>query len=189
MSISDIRSESNDDRQPVVYEPRGELLVSVQTMPTLVQSTETSDDPSMVPSGNESRKCFICNSSRYGPFTNVYNEHIHMRSNKPIISFIWKILGERLSQRMNSVEDIGEEEEICVECLEMIRSYDDASNTAKRLKKQLRNRLAKTEAYYCSTQNVIDDIVDIDAMPDGGHAKNIRQNVGNENEVIDLCKD
>lgn len=145
----------------------------------------------MIPSGNESRKCFICDSSRYGPFTNVY-EHINMRSNKPIINFIWKILGEQLSPRMNSIEDVGEEEEICVECLEMIRSYDAANNTAKRLKKQLRNRLAKTEAYCCSTQNVIDDIVDIDAITDGGDEScviNSRRNVGNGNEVIDLCND
>lgn len=142
------------------------VLISVQTVPAETNGSNTNlsvvDGSAEMVDENETNKCFVCNSSENRPFTNLFDRlpnhpsrsNHSKESTKLIINLVWKILGEEPSMRMKSIDDISlEDEVVCAECLEEITEFDYANSTAKRAKKQLCNRLAKTEAHFSSIEN------------------------------------
>lgn len=91
--------------------------------------------------------CFICNTSNGGSFMNLYGT-VSSYTSTSINNFIWKWLGGKPSTRNETDTSNLKQEVVCAECLETINEYDAALVTAKQCKKQLINKLAKTEAHF-----------------------------------------
>lgn len=198
------------------YPREDNVLISVQTVPVETNGSNTNlsvvDSSVEMVDDNETNKCFVCNSSENRPFTNLFERlpdhssrsNHSKNSTKLIINLVWKILGEEPSMRMKSIDDISlEDEVVCAECLEELREFDYANSTAKRAKKQLRNRLAKTEALFSSIENgskVNDDAIasndanvfnntEVNNGAAGFRAEKITRhgNAPFQDDVVDLC--
>lgn len=80
------------------------------------------------------------------------------------------------------------DEVICSECFKMICNYDVARSHAKRLKKQIRQKLAITETYFEQIRNETDATQTM--AEDGDNNQQEWSDMTNaECEVIDLCDD
>lgn len=78
------------------------------------------------------------------------------------------------------------EEVICNDCFEMVCNYDAARSTAKRLKKQIRQKLAITETYFEQTANAT---VTPPNEADDGEQSDVTMMEETVCDVIDLCDD
>lgn len=90
------------------------------------------------------------------------------------------------------------DEVICAGCFKMICNYDEARSNAKRLKKQIRQKLTITETYFEQIQNGMDANATQTAMVcDDNNGQQEQQNQQSNVmimeddvcDVIDLCDD
>lgn len=154
ISICSNRCE-NRQSNDVEPEPEPEVLLTVQTIhientnddqKDNVSTTTTANDHSQATqSHDEGQSCFVCNTSSSASFMDLYTT-VTTHSKKNIYSFVWKFLGGKPSVRNDMIDaNCLKEDVVCIECLEMINEYDAARIVAKQFKKQLCDRLNKTE--------------------------------------------
>lgn len=190
ISDPELEQESEmESEMESIQENESEVLISVQTVsqPVNIINSEniTSNEPT-----NQQIACFICNRSSNEPWADIY--FTVSDSGIPIYDFIWNFLGSKPSVRNNGTDanDL-KNHVICKECLCSINQYDKARSTAKRFKKDLRQKLAETEMYFEQLENQIDEQENVEHDQD-------KQNRGtstasNESpetlNVIDLCED
>lgn len=177
-------------------EPEEEVLITVQTVHIPVGS-ET--DKSLVTATNRmgTKFCFICNAPETESAVKVFGT-VSTHSKKPIFNIIWKIMDGKPSVRYETADASSMSDElICMECFEMVSSYDANKTSAKKLKKKIRQKLSITELYYeqaMSTPQSKDEGVEDDTdEQEQQHQEHQQSDVGMmENtacEVIDLCGD
>lgn len=132
--------------------------------------------------------CFICNTTDSDSFMNLYGT-TSAYTNTSIYNFVWKWLGGKPSVR-NATTDASNlnEEVICTDCLDSVNDYDEAILTAKRYKKQLCDKLTKTEEYF--EQAYFDRNDTNDSESDASEGSNQCQiTLAPDCDVIDLCDD
>lgn len=209
------RSSESVDQEPVDQEP--EILISTQTVhteigtvqnddastpdrntispdPTSSSSFDTVDNVNSKPINSKSNskitpKCFVCNSSNGDSFLNLYGT-VSAYTARSIYDFIWKWLGGKPSVR-NEKTNAAElkDEIICSDCLDTINDYDAALVTARQCKKQICDKLMKTEAHFQRIQNeeninVINDVANGGvSVDDIQHFTNVMEETVTESET------
>lgn len=120
-----------------------EVLLTVQTVHTGITS-----DLSHTTDNIDDQSCFLCNKQNSESFMDLYTT-VTTYSKKSIYNFIWKFMDGNPSVR-NDVLDASclQDDVICYECLVMINEYDSSHEMAKKCKKQLCQRLKKTEKSF-----------------------------------------
>lgn len=107
--------------------------------------------------------------------------------------FIWKFLGSKPSVRnANADASSLNDEVICEVCFKMICDYDEARSSARRLKKQIRQKLTITERYFEQMQNRTDATQTAMECDDGDCQEQQTDAMIMEDDVcdvIDLCDD
>lgn len=154
--------------EPVAQEP--EILISTKTVHTENATVQKNDaatsshpfDPvSNVNSKSKNSKinskstpkCFVCNSATADSFSNLYGT-VSAYSARSIYDYIWKWLGGKPSVRNEKTNASQLEDEIiCSDCFDTINDYDAALLTAKQCRKQICDKLMKTEAHFQKIQN------------------------------------
>lgn len=184
-------SEANDS------DSDSEVLISVQTVHTTVKNTQNTsqstattnanDDSTAtsVPAATNPRFCFVCNAPKDDSFVKMFGT-VSTYSKKSIYDFIWKFLDCKPSVRHETADASSlNDEVICSECFEMICNYDVVRSHTKRLKKQIRQKLAITEAYFEQAQNQNEMDVTQTASEDADELQQQQMECG----IIDLCDD
>lgn len=181
-----------------------EVLISVQTVHTPANSTQNttrstvtanaSDDSTTTqgPVATNSKFCFVCNAPSKDSFVKMFGT-VSNYSKKSIYDFIWKFLDCKPSVRHETADASSlNDEMICSECFIMICDYDIARSNAKRLKKQIRQKLAITETYFEQKQNRM-DATQTAAEDVDGEQQQQQQHPQHDDtmecDVIDLCDD
>lgn len=172
-----------------------EVLITVQTVHTPLQDTKNAGQSNFTAPATATPKfCFICNAPNNDSFVKMFGSE-STYSKKPIYDYIWKFLGNKPSAR-NATADASNlnDEVLCSDCFGMICDYDESRSKTKRLKKQIRRKLAITETYFEQRQNAMD--VTQPAERVGGNDQQEQQQptgvitmANNTCEVIDLCDD
>lgn len=133
-----------------------EVLFSVQTVSQPANIVNSENIPSNSNCNTEQIACFICNRPSNEPFADIYSTVSD--SGTAIYDFIWQFLGNKPSVR-NSETDASNlsNHVICKECLCSINQYEAARSTAKRFKKDIRQKLSQTEMYFEQLENQSDE--------------------------------
>lgn len=188
-------SEANDN------DSDAEVLISVQTVHTPVKDAQQTSQSADTPNANggstatpvsaapNSRFCFVCNAPSNDSFVKMFGT-VSTHSKKSIYDFIWKFLDSKPSVRHETADASSlNDEVICSECFKMICDFDVARSHAKRLKKQIRQKLAMTEAYFEQSQNPNHMDATQTATEDVEDEQQHQHANMMECTVIDLCDD
>lgn len=142
------------------------MLISVQTVQSTPKNTPDGNQPiSFVDLDDDTsdtltshpRTCFVCNSSSDEPFVDLYKT-VSAHSKTAIHDFVWKFLGGKPSVRNATADAPSQGNDIvCAVCIDMIDRYDAARMEVKQFKKNLCQRLAKTEAHFEIVQSQVVD--------------------------------
>lgn len=93
--------------------------------------------------------CYICDKKSVFYCKNIY-KLTSKHSETLICDFIRKFLDNQLSRRPDDTES---ESIVCIECLNKIDEYDLACITVKRVEKELREILLRTESLHASSSS------------------------------------
>lgn len=188
-------SEANDTGSD------SEVLISVQTVHTPVKDRQNTSQAAVTTSAiggstttpvsvaTNPKFCFVCNAPSNDSFVKMFGT-VSTYSKKAIFDFIWKFLDCKPSVRHETADASSMNDEvICTECFKLICDYDVARSQTKRLKKQIRQKLAVTEAYFEQSQNPNDVDATETATEDVEGERQQQQPEYMECNVIDLCDD
>lgn len=174
-----------------------EVLITVQTVhipmeiaTQSISSTNATDNNNGTTAATaRSKFCFVCNAPKNELFVKLFGT-TSIHSKKPIYDFVWKFLGCKPSVR-NETADVSSlgEEVICHECFELVCNYDAARSDAKRLKKQIRQKLTITEMYFEQTRNAVPVATPPDESDNEGEQSDVVMMEDTVCDVIDLCDD
>lgn len=177
-----------------------EVLITVQTVHIPLEDTQSetesipitnATDNAAATAAASSKFCFVCNAPKNESFVKMMSS-VTIHSKKTIFDFIRKFMGSEPSVRNTTADATSlNDEMICNDCFKLVCNYDEARSNAKRIKKQIRQRLSITETYFEESQNLMDTTQTEDECGDGEQQQrsDVMYTEYDACDVIDLCDD
>lgn len=190
LNEKNLESDLDDEEVLICVQTVNIPLTNAQDATQLVSTANAIGNSTIIAKDAASSKfCFVCNARCNESSVNMFGS-VTAHSKKSIYDFIWKFLGNKPSVR-NATTDASSlnDEVICKNCFGTISDYDVARSNAKRLKKQIRQKLIITETYFEQSQSELNATETADERDNDQQQQQTKTMDMDVNDVIDLCDD